>query len=231
MRFVNVIRSLIMAVAIISVSVTAVLSCKPLYYLAVDLFNISENSGYSEDEIRLNYDALIDYNKIGGSERLEFPTLPSSEEGLIHFAEVKDIFISIQIAAMVSAALLVIIAAREKFRKRKFSKRKSEDLRHERYGGEFSAYSWLKYGAITACLLPAVVMTAAALWWDRAFVIFHEIMFDNDYWIFDSDTDPIITMLPDEFFFMCCMAIGVMILLLSGGAYLAYRRLRRRKEC
>ncbi len=216
----NIVRGLLLAVLIVSVSVTAVLAFRPLYYSAIDRYGIEEASGMERDEIIENYDALIDYNMLWGPDELEFPTLPSSEEGLIHFAEVKNIFTGLQRAAIASAVLLALTLIAELFAGRK--------TRRVLTAGR--KYGWLKYGAILACVLPAVVLTSAALWWDRVFVIFHEIVFDNDYWIFDADSDPVITMLPDGFFFMCAMAIGALILILSGGACIVYRKLRRKEN-
>ena len=59
-------------------------------------FSLPENTGYSEEEIRKKYDALIDYNSVFYRGELEFPTLAMSEEGRIHFVEVKRIFVFIQ---------------------------------------------------------------------------------------------------------------------------------------
>ena len=42
---------------------------------------------------------------------------------------------------------------------------------------------------------------AIAINFDRCFVIFHEIFFDNDLWMFDPATDYMIRMLPEGFFF------------------------------
>lgn len=218
----NIAMSLLLAILIISLSVTAVLAFKPLYYSAIERYGIEETSGMERDEIIENYDALIDYNFIGGPENLRFPTLPSSEEGLAHFAEVKEIFTGFQWAGIVSAVLLALLIFAGRFGGRK------EMAKAVPPAGK--RYVWLKYGGIIACVLPVTVMVAAALWWDRVFVLFHEIVFDNDYWIFDAETDPVITMLPDGFFFECCMAIGALILILSGAAYFVYGKLRKREN-
>ena len=81
------------------------LKFRPLYYLDMGLLNISQTSGYSEEEIRANYDVLIDYNSIFGPDTLEFPTLPMSETGEIHFEEVKVIFVNVQILCIVTFIL------------------------------------------------------------------------------------------------------------------------------
>ena len=52
--------ALILTLTIISVSVVFTLAFRPLYYLDISALNIPEESGYSEEEIRENYDVLID---------------------------------------------------------------------------------------------------------------------------------------------------------------------------
>ena len=90
----NIAAALIAAVCVICISVTAVVLARPLYYWDTDNLQIPETSGYSKEICIENYDALIDYNLIGGSEKLVFPSFSMSEQGEIHFAEVKEIFIT-----------------------------------------------------------------------------------------------------------------------------------------
>ena len=49
-------------------------------------------SGFSENEIKLNYDYLIDYNLNKNVGEFNLPTIKYSEEGKIHFEEVRNIF-------------------------------------------------------------------------------------------------------------------------------------------
>ena len=67
----------------------------------------------------------------------------------------------------------------------------------------------------------------AALAWDRFFVLFHELSFGNDLWLFDPAVDPVINVLPDQFFFHEAMAIFGLVIL--GGIVCAvlHRRLSR----
>ena len=81
---------------IISISVIITLNFRPLYYFDIDYFNLVEKTGYSEEIIRENYNTLIDYNNFFYKDALEFPSLPMSEQGRIHFIEVKNIFVFIQ---------------------------------------------------------------------------------------------------------------------------------------
>jgi integral membrane protein (TIGR01906 family) len=178
---------------ILSFAVTFTLNFRPLYYMDIERLGIEERSGIPEEEIRENYDVLIDYNSMFNDEELEFPTLAMSETGKIHFEEVKEIFVGFQWTVLTSAliGLVSVLGLRKRVYK---SKR------------------YLKYTGIITILIPAVLGAAMAINWDKAFVIFHKIAFDNDYWIFDATTDPVITILPDTFFFHCAaMIIGLVV--------------------
>ena len=54
----------------------------------------------------------------------------------------------------------------------------------------------------------------------------HRIFFRNDYWIFDAETDPVIRMLPEEFFLHCGLLIILLVLLQIAALQIAYRRLK-----
>ena len=70
------------------------LNLRTIYYFDIRSQQLERQTGLSEDQIRENYDALIDYNLITkGVKTLEFPDFPMSEHGKIHFAEVKRIFV------------------------------------------------------------------------------------------------------------------------------------------
>lgn len=201
----HTILALVLTLTIISVSVVFTLAFRPLYYLDISALDISEQSGYPEEEIRENYDVLIDYNMSFGEDKLEFPTLAMSEPGRIHFEEVRDIFNIFKYMAMAGVVLSIggIV----------FCIRRKE-------------YRYLKLTSILAVALPAVLGLLVALNWDWAFVTFHHIAFDNDYWIFDPLTDPVITILPDTFFMHCALMILGCVVLGSVVCGLVYRKYR-----
>jgi len=198
--------ALVLTLAIIGISVVGTLAFKPLYYHDMRALDISAYSGYSEAEIRENYDALIDYNMAWKDGDLAFPTLPMSETGKIHFEEVKEIFDIFKYLAVFCGILGVAGIV--------FMARKKE-------------YRYLKMTAIVSCGLPIVLGILVGLFWDRVFVIFHELFFDNNYWIFDYRTDPIILLLPDEFFMHCALMIFGGVLFGAAvclGSYLLFRK-------
>ena len=191
-RLWNALMALIILAAMISLSVVFVLNFRPLYDWDMKWLNIPETSGYPAEEIKANYDALIDYNSMFYTGALKFPTLSQSEEATIHFAEVKNIFVVFQVVAI--ATTILSVASLLYYRKK-----------HPRRS--------LRYAGYMGLALPVVFGIGIALSWDKLFVLFHQILFRNDYWLFDSATDPIILMLPDAYFMHCAIAILGLVML------------------
>ncbi|MCH5272093.1 MAG: TIGR01906 family membrane protein [Lachnospiraceae bacterium] len=200
--------SLVLSLFIIGVSVVGTLAFRPLYYADFKGLHIAETSGYSEEEIRENYDALIDYNMAWKDGELSFPTLPMSENGKTHFEEVKEIFDVFKYFALfggiLGAAGIVFMAKKKEYR-------------------------YLKMTAIISCGLPVILALLVAVSWEQVFVLFHKLFFRNDYWIFDSTTDPVILLLPDEFFMHCALLIFGGILF-GAAVCMAFYLIIRRKE-
>ena len=72
------------------------------------------------------------------------------------------------------------------------------------------------WAGLLALIAPLVIGSLAALDFDRAFVIFHQIFFPGkSNWLFDWRTDPIILALPQEFFRNCAILIGAGLVIFS----------------
>ena len=184
-------------------AVLLVLNCKWIYYLDIVYLKLDEASGLKIREIKENYDALIRYNRIWYQGAFSLPTLAYSENGAIHFQEVKRIFDVIWAAFGISFLVYVPLAV---------------GLHRKR------AKSYLKTTGVLVLLIPVVIGVLAALNWERFFVVFHKIFFRNDYWLFDPEKDPVITILPDAYFLHCVIAIIVLLLLFSVLCFLSSRR-------
>lgn len=190
----NILLAVILTMFIFTMAVVLILNFKWLYYIDITLLGIEQRSGMSVSNIRAHYDTLIRYNQFWFRGELVFPTLPMSTTGRIHFQEVKVIFSVIQILCMFSfvASVIGII---KKVRKRQ--------------------YGYFKIAGLLSLAIPTVLGISALLWWDKFFEIFHKILFRNDYWLFDSRTDPVILMLPDAYFMHCAIGILLLIFLAS----------------
>lgn len=201
--------AVVLTLFIIGVSVVGTLAFRPLYYRDIEELQIEEKSGYSEREIRLNYDALIDYNMAWEDAELVLPTIPMSETGRIHFAEVKDIFDSFKCLAVLCGILGIVgIAFMIKWRQ----------------------YLFLKMTAAVACVLPIALGVFAIVCWRQLFTVFHKLFFHNDYWIFSARTDPVILILPETFFLHCALLIFGGVLLGAAVCRVVYMVFRKRAK-
>lgn len=67
----------------------------------------------------------------------------------------------------------------------------------------------------------------------KCFVIFHELFFDNDLWMFDPEYDYMIRMLPEGFFFDMVLRIAVIFIVMLLGSLIVCvisKRLDRKEE-
>jgi len=205
----NILAAVFIAVLVISASVTITLFDRGAYERLQSELDLPGIAGISEQELLENYNALIDYNSVFFTGPLAFPSLAMSEAGRVHFEEVKAIFSVFQIAFIVSAVLTCILCV-FLLKKRRFR--------------------FLALGGILSLAIPAaVVCVMLAVGWDRFFVLFHELFFNNEFWVFDSQTDPVILILPDAFFLNCLVRIIAAIvcsaaLLMIGSAILRRKR-------
>ena len=67
---------LLLMLVIIGISVTFILYFKPLYYSLIEPLKLPGIKGLSYEQIKENYDTLINYNSFFGSNVLSFPYLP-----------------------------------------------------------------------------------------------------------------------------------------------------------
>lgn len=174
----------------ISVGLAIAIYVRPFYYLGMD--RISEETGYSTEVIKENYDALIDYCSPFFTGELDFPSLPESESGISHFVEVKVIFNLFFALLFITPVFLAGLIY----------------LQHRR-----NSSSWLLASPIIVCVLPLLIGLACAIDFNRIFVLFHQVVFNNDDWLFSPYEDPIILFLPERFFLQCALIIVGTVLL------------------
>lgn len=195
--------SIVITLLSISIWAVFVLFFRPIYYGCIPLLHIESTSGFTKGKILENYDALIDYFSPFVKGTLNLPSLTQSEFGIQHFAEVKNIFLGLYVLIPITLILLLVYV---------YATRKKKDLHY------------LKTASITIIGAPLLLGAGFLIDFDKTFTIFHKIFFRNDYWIFSPSQDPIIRMLPEEFFMICGIVIIVFQLLMSLLCYILYRR-------
>ena len=126
--------------------------------------------------------------------------LPFSAEGEAHFADCRVLFdLNRNVLLMSGGILAVLLLLQKKFGPYRLGKRHA---------------AW--WAGLLALIAPLVIGALAALDFDRAFVIFHQIFFPGkSNWLFNWQTDPIILALPQEFFRNCAILIGAGLVIFS----------------
>lgn len=121
--------------------------------------------------------------------------LPSSSAAVSHFYEVKIIL-------QIVLGLFTLLLATYRNIRRKSNAWEDLMLR-------IRVLTYLKYGLI-------MVVGLVGLFFDQFFVLFHQLLFRNDNWLFNPHTDPVIYILPPELFLIAFMlGFGILLLLLQ----------------
>ncbi|GKQ42081.1 membrane protein [Companilactobacillus sp. RD055328] len=144
-----------------------------VYQINLNLMFDQFNVGFSKSSLGHEYLNLISYliNPFSGSLRLTY--FAASPSGLQHFADVKLLVLLDISLLMVSFALKLIYRIKLQF---------------------------YKNDAMIISSIPIIIGLIVSMDFNDFFVIFHQILFNNNNWLFNPVTDPIINVLPDFFF-------------------------------
>lgn len=151
----------------------------PLYAFDIDYLNIPKYVGLSKEQILENYRILLTYLNIPWFLALDMPDFPSSASGLFHFFEVKKLF-------MLDYLILIFSGMGTLWFVRHLNRRRES----------WRLLPYFRQGT----LIPLAILLALLVSFDTLFVLFHKVFFNNDAWLFNATTDPIILALPTEFF-------------------------------
>ena len=205
-RALVIIISLLTSITALISSVKFTLNFTVLYKFDINFLKLEEFTKMTKEDILSNYEALISYLKTSFKGELSFPTLPMSPNGKIHFVEVKNIFVTLDYIMYMSLFISVIGII---------------------YCVKKKDYLFLKLNSIFLIILPILLTIPFAINFDATFTAFHKLFFNNDYWLFDPNTDPIINLLPQDFFMHCSILILVIISLESIISFSLYKLPKR----
>lgn len=187
------------ALAVLTGSILPVLLVRGFYTVQIGPLGICEASGLTRRQAAEAYGDVMDYC-MGRRPDFAAGVLPFSAEGASHFADVRVLFILD--LAVLAVTLLFLLGLWIAYRRR---------TALPRLAGRTPGF-W------AACGLCGIILIVAALAvtdFSRAFAIFHGVFFPGkENWLFDPATDPVILLLPEEFFRNCAIAIAASLLLL-----------------
>ncbi|NQP54906.1 TIGR01906 family membrane protein [Streptococcus suis] len=155
-------------------------------------------------DISYNFNILMNYLTNPFQTVLDMPNFSSSVDGLKHFADVKKLFHLAQGVFVLSFPAFFL------FIKQILLK----------------GHGWLVQKTFLWMMLAPVVigLMVLLLGFDQFFVLFHTVLFPGDStWLFDPVKDPVIYILPEEFFLHCFILFFVLYEVFFG-AMLAWSR-------
>lgn len=175
---------------LISLAGILAINSRPLYVWAIDHLDILSYTELSKTELLKNYDLLMNFLNNPFNATLSLPDFPMSEAGRGHFYDVKKLFL-----LDYGIFLVTVIPSGLFFRRMWKEKRLWRLIRPFQWG----------------MAVPVVLGSLMAIGFDTFFVKFHELFFANDDWLLDPVTDPIINVLPEDYFMYCFILAFLLI--------------------
>ncbi|MBQ7058174.1 MAG: TIGR01906 family membrane protein [Firmicutes bacterium] len=207
---------------IVSGSIAVPILIRPLYAMQIDPLHLTEvkialaegTRTLTRAEIMEAYNDMMNYC-IGLSSTFRTGILAFSEEGRMHFEDVRKLFLLDLWVLGISGTIVLgwqIL-------------RRVVNVRLKRWAGHRTGF-WC---AVTLLVLFAVIGIFGAIDFTRFFTIFHHVFFPGkSNWIFDPRYDQIINILPEEVFMHFAAVVAGLILLTC--IILILRDLKRQKK-
>ena len=174
----------------ISLVITATINFVPLFRWTISRFDLETISGLTKETLLENYHLSLDFLNKPWVTELKLPDFPMSEAGLGHFYDVKDLFL------LNYGVLIVTLIPSIYFIYYLWNRQKMWRL--------VRPFQW-------GMIVPVGFVFVMAVGFNTFFVLFHQLFFSNDDWIFNPATDPIINVLPEQFFMYCFILFFILI--------------------
>ena len=182
-----------------------------VYPLEISWLHLTSRVHFQPQIIQHNFNVLMDYLTNPLSQVLAMPDFPSSASGIHHFAVVKGLFHLAQGVALVTLPMFFLFWKQVVRR------------------GFLSLY---RRGLLLMLSLPLVLgLIGVFIGFDQFFTLFHQILFvGDDSWLFDSAKDPVILILPEDFFLHAFLLFFCLYELIFGFIYVcSWKKLPNRE--
>lgn len=168
--------------ALVSLCVTLTINAFWLYHLDIYGLRIQETVALSPARLMQNYHQMLAYLELPWVNDLTMRDFPTSYTGMIHFEDVKHLFLLDH--------LVLLFSVGPAYGYLRQLKRRSEQWQ-------------LLRPVQVAAIVPVVLAACLAVNFNGFFITFHRVLFRNNDWLFDPRLDPVINALPDTFFLHC----------------------------
>lgn len=182
-----------------------------VYPLEISWLHLTSRVRFQPQIIQHNFNVLMDYLTNPLSQVLAMPDFPSSASGIHHFAVVKGLFHLAQGVALVTLPMFFLFWKQVVRR------------------GFLSLY---RGGLLLMLSLPLVLgLIGVFIGFDQFFTLFHQILFvGDDSWLFDPAKDPVILILPEDFFLHAFLLFFCLYELIFGFIYVcSWKKLPNRE--
>lgn len=207
-----VILSILLAILLTIISLMIpfklLLSFDALYQFDVNTLQLDKRLQMSSGQLMTSYKRITRYLENESIRELTIPGFKMSEQGRVHFKDVKMVFLILDRVLFISVCLLamgLLLLLQRRCR-----------------------FIFLKWAANGLLIVPVLLAVPCLFSFESVFIQFHRLLFRNQYWMFDPITDPVINALPQEFFFHCGLVFLLLILCMGGFYHAIYYMIRKR---
>ncbi|HEM4817268.1 TIGR01906 family membrane protein [Streptococcus suis] len=168
-----------------------------VYPLEISFLGLEKVIYMKAADISYNFNILMNYLTNPFASVLDMPNFSSSADGLKHFADVKHLFHLTQGIFILTLPAFVLFV---------------KNILLKGYG------DLVKKVIFWTMLTPMIIgLLGVLVGFDQFFVLFHTVLFPGDStWLFDPAKDPVIYILPQEFFLHCFVLFFVLYELFFG---------------
>ncbi|WP_421409679.1 TIGR01906 family membrane protein [Streptococcus suis] len=168
-----------------------------VYPLEISFLGLEKVVYMKATDISYNFNILMNYLTNPFASVLDLPNFSSSADGLKHFADVKHLFHLTQGIFILTLPAFVLFV---------------KNILLKGYG------DLVKKVIFWTMLTPMIIgLLGVLVGFDQFFVLFHTVLFPGDStWLFDPAKDPVIYILPQEFFLHCFVLFFVLYELFFG---------------
>ncbi|HFI0080139.1 TIGR01906 family membrane protein [Streptococcus suis] len=168
-----------------------------VYPLEISFLGLEKVVYMKATDISYNFNILMNYLTNPFASVLDMPNFSSSADGLKHFADVKHLFHLTQGIFILTLPAFVLFV---------------KNILLKGYG------DLVKKVIFWTMLTPMIIgLLGVLVGFDQFFVLFHTVLFPGDStWLFDPAKDPVIYILPQEFFLHCFVLFFVLYELFFG---------------
>ncbi|HEP1843884.1 TPA: TIGR01906 family membrane protein [Streptococcus suis] len=183
-----------------------------VYPLEISFLGLEKIVYMKSSDISYNFNILMNYLTNPFASVLDMPNFSSSADGLKHFADVKGLFHLAQVIILISLPAVFYFW---------------KEVVRKGYGKLYrTVFLWMALAPLLIALVGLLIG------FDSFFVLFHHLLFPGDStWLFDPLKDPVIYILPQEFFLHCFILFFILYEVFCGIWFFIIKNVTFDRKC